>query len=135
MREPEFHHRGVYDAEFGRLEMAFAVEKAPDHPDIRARYFVTVEVKNGLDFDAIRSEAAQMAADYEVQGTEDDPMYRIAGAIFDAVTLGEGDEDNPDAGGFALSWPDGEINWVEMDYGELSIRLMEGGAVRVTASE
>jgi hypothetical protein len=136
MRQEEttFHHRGVYEGHHGRLEMAFAVRELPALKNDRARrpvHLTTVEINNALDFDAILSDAAGMEGDR--YHADEDPMASIVGTILDAVMVGDGDADNPDAGGFAYSWAN-DGSWIEIDYTPLTIRLMPKGVVRTSAS-
>ena len=134
--ETAFHHRGVYEGRYGRLVMAFAVRELAALKDVRGRpiHLTTVEVANALDFDAILDGAGDMLLEQEAWGGDSDPMEAIVGTILDAVMVGEGDRDNPDAGGFACSWAE-DASWVEIDYTPLTIRLMPGGAVRVSAGD
>lgn len=135
-REPQFHHRGVYEGHYGRLEMAFAVRELAVLKDDRGKplYLTTVEVGNDLDFGAIRADAAGMEQDPYHE--DEDPMASIVGTILDAAMVGEagaGDTDNPASGGFGYSWAD-DGSYIEIDYAPLTVRLMPGGAVRVSAS-
>ncbi len=134
-REPRFHHRGAYEGHYGRLEMAFAVRESARTREVRDPsakvYFTTVEVTNALDFDAIRADAA--GAEQDSYHVDEDPMAGIVATILDAAMVGDGDADNPDAGGFAFSWAD-DGSHIELDYAPLTLRLMPGGAVRVSAS-
>lgn len=134
--EATFHHRGVYDGVYGRLEMAFTVRELPALAGDRGRpvHLTTVEVRNFLDFDAILDGAADMTLEQEAWAGDRDPMAGIVATILDAVMVGDGGEDDPDAGGFACSWAD-DGSWIEIDYTPLVIRLMPGGAVRVSASD
>ncbi len=130
--EPTFHHRGAYEGHYGRLSMAFAVRELPALKGDRARpvHLTTVEIDNALDFDAIRADAAGM--DQDRYHEDEDPMASIVGTILDAVMVGAGDRDNPDAGGFAYSWAD-DGSWIEIDYTPLTVRLMPKGVVRTSA--
>ena len=132
-REPQFHHRGVYEGHYGRLEMAFAVREFEALRDDRGRpvHLTTVEVDNALGFGAIRADAAGMEQD-PYHGDED-PMAGIVGTVLDAAMVGEGGPDNPASGGFGYSWADDGAH-IEFDYAPLTVRLMPGGAVRVSAS-
>ena len=134
--EVAFHHRGVYEGHLGPLVMAFAVRELVALKDVRGRpvHLTTVEIDNALDFDAVLDDAAKMMLEQEAWDGDRDPMAGIVGTILDAVMVGDGDADNPAAGGFAYSWAD-DGSWIEIDYTPLTIRLMPGGAVRVSASE
>ncbi len=131
--EPYFHHRGAYEGHYGRLEMAFAVRELAALEGGRGKpvHLTTVEVNNGLDFDAIRADAAGM--DQDRYHEDEDPMATIVGTILDAAMVGGGDADDPDAGGFACSWAD-DGSHIEIDYGPLNIRLAARGTVRVSSA-
>lgn len=133
-QEPNFHFRGTYDGEYGRLEMAFAVRELTGLEDHRGRpvYLTTVEVSNGLDFDAIREDASGMEHDRYTE--DEDTFHTLVMPILDAAMGAGDDSDSPEAGGFAASWAD-DGSWIEIDYTPLSIRLMPGGVVRVESSE
>lgn len=133
--EPNLFHTGVYDDVYGRLEMAFAVRELAALEGGRARpvHLTTVEVRNSLDFDSILIGAADMMLEQEAWGGDRDTMAGIVATILDAVMVGDGDADNPAAGGFAYSWAE-DGSHIEIDYDPLTIRLMPGGAVRVSAS-
>ncbi len=140
--ETTFHHRGVYEGHLGRLEMAFAVEELPALKSERARrplHLATVEMNNALDFDAILDGAAEMELEQEAWGGDRDPMGTIVGTILDAVMAGDGGADDPDAGGFACSWAeDGwadDGGYIEIRRAPLTVRLMPGGAVKVSAGD
>lgn len=134
--EVTFHHRGVYEGHLGRLEMAFAVRELPALGQERGRrvHLTTVEVDNALDFDAIFDDAAKMMLEQEAWNGDRDVMADIVSTILDDAMVGDGGAGNPDAGGFACSWAE-DGSWIEIDYTPLTIRLMPGGAVRVSASE
>ncbi len=140
-KEAAFRHRGVYEGRYGRLRMAFAVRELAALEDDRARpvHLTTVEINNALDFDAILDGAAEMELEQEAWGGDRDPMETIVGTILDAAMAGDGGADDPDAGGFAYSWADDgwadDDGHIEIDYAPLTIRLMPGGAVRVSASD
>jgi hypothetical protein len=61
-------------------------------------------------------------------------MAALVMPILDAAMgAGDGNQDNPEAGGFAASWAD-DGSWIEIDYDPFSIVLMPDGVVRVTST-
>lgn len=131
--ETQFHHRGLYEGHYGRLEVAFATRESARTREVRDPsakvYFTTVEIHNALDFEAMRADAAGMVGDRYHE--DDDPMAAIVGTVLDAAMVG--DVDNPGPGGHAsFSWAD-DGSWVEVDYTPLTVRLMPDEAVCVSA--
>jgi hypothetical protein len=134
--EPTFHHRGAYEGHYGRLSVTFAARELPALSQERDRpvHLTTVEVNNGLDFDALGDYFAACDANEEMSHDErQEAKNAPIAVILDAVMVGDGDTDNPDAGGFAYSWAD-DGSWIEIDYTPLTIRLMPKGVVRTSAS-
>jgi hypothetical protein len=133
--EPDFHFTGRYVGYYGVLMMRFAVEELTGMTDARGKpmYATTVEVKNRLDFEQIRADASGMEHDRYTE--DEDPMAALVMPILDAAMgAGDGNQDNPEAGGFAASWAD-DGSWIEIDYTPLSIRLYPDNLVRVTACD